>query len=153
MKKIVFSALLFFLSCSAGPDSVNTSAWSVKHETEGAAAKNYLIGECTIYNSSSSTVYTDYSAEMTIKGSKEKSLLLKAPVAIERIMPYNYGSFSVRIVLNEKDLNALLLETNSDKSKFLEEGLLDAVFLAQDAVSLGKIKFTKTDINNLLKGK
>lgn len=153
MKKLVFLASLFFLSCSTGPDSVTASTWSLKHEMQGTIAKNYLIGECKIYNSSSDTVYKDYTAEMTITGKNVKTLQLNIPVKIDTLMPYNYGSFSVRLELNDFDLNKIISETSSDREKLTKEGVLEDIFFSRENITLKKIKFVKTDINNLLKGK
>ena len=148
----VISVLLLFTACAKKPEKALSPAIKIGIET-GETAKVYIADfTCTLKNENDSTAFVNATGTINIKDNS-RNILLPVPFTVKTILPFETGVVLQRIELKENEAARLMEFLGISTDKLLSGEDTGARPLENKNVELTGLKFEKTDIIDLLKGK
>ena len=150
---ICVCALLLVAGCSKAPRTLQSAQIRASVSTVSAEQRVIAV-EGVIYNENSSVAFSDYSAQIVLKG-KDGTVLLSVPVKTSDILPFMTVQLDGEVTV-DKTMFDRLASAFSLVDPALTQGKErtsddEGTPVPEDQVALEKVSYTRVSIEKLLK--
>ena len=157
MKKILVSlSVLAFFICGCTQPPRQLESVQMKASVSPSDPQKYsILIEGIVYNESSSTVFSDYGADIVING-KDGKPVLTIPSQKKDVFPFATVQIKGNVVVEKDTFSRLVSEFGlADPAVKKDAGAAeepDGVMIPESQVTLDKLNYTKKNIEALIQG-